>query len=104
MDDALRRGQVALTDGDWGAARACFEQALRERASAEALDGLAQALFSLGDYAGAIDRGEQAFAAYREQGEDVRAAALRAARRLPVRGSARQQRRERAAGWGGRSA
>jgi len=75
MDDALRRGQVALTDGDWGAARACFEQALRERASAEALDGLTQALFSLGDYTDAIIHGEQAFAAYREQGEDIRAAA-----------------------------
>jgi DNA-binding CsgD family transcriptional regulator len=40
----------------------------------EALDGLAQALFSDGDYAGAIDHGERAFAAFRANGQDIRAA------------------------------
>src|SRR6266536_866829 len=70
----LTRGQSALGSGDWAAARACFEEAARLGNPAEALDGLAQALFSQGDYAGAIDRGEQAFAAFRARGEDVRAA------------------------------
>jgi len=101
MDDALRRGQVALTDGDWGAARACFEQALRERASAEALDGLTQALFSLGDYTDAIIHGEQAFAAYREQGEDIRAAAC--ARLVGYLYGAVHGNSARAGGWMGRA-
>ncbi|HEY0780432.1 MAG TPA: hypothetical protein VGD56_20925, partial [Gemmatirosa sp.] len=101
MDDALRRGQVALTDGDWGAARACFEQALRERTSAKALDGLAQALFSLGDYADAIIVGEQAFAAYRERGEDVRAAAC--ARVVGYLYAAVHGNAARAGGWIGRA-
>lgn len=72
---ALGRGHEALAAGDWDAAQACFEEAVdRLGGPAEALDGLAQALFSLGDYAGAIDRAEQAFAAYQAGGEDVRAA------------------------------
>lgn len=71
----LTQGQSALGSGDWAAARACFEQAARLGDSAQASDGLAQALFSQGDYAGAIDQGERAFAAYRARGEDVRAAA-----------------------------
>jgi len=64
-----------LADGDWAAARACFEDAVGLDNSAAALDGLAQALFSQGDYAAAIDRGEQAFAAYRVAGCDAEAAA-----------------------------
>lgn len=71
----LTRGASALAGGDWAAARAWFEEAARPGNSAEALDGLAQALFSGGDYAGAIDQGEQAFAAFRARGDDVRAAA-----------------------------
>src|SRR6266536_5309481 len=70
----LTRGQSALGSGDWAAARACFEEAARLGNPAGGLDGLAQALFSQGDDAGAIDRGEQAFAAFRARGEDVRAA------------------------------
>ncbi len=75
MAGLLTRGQSALDSGDWAAARACFEEAAPLGNPAEALDGLAQALFSQGDYTGAIDRGEQAFAAFRARGEDVRAAA-----------------------------
>jgi DNA-binding CsgD family transcriptional regulator len=71
----VTRGASALADGDWAAARAWFEEAARLGSTAEALDGLAQALFSGGDYAGAIDQGEQAFAAFRARGDDVRAAA-----------------------------
>jgi DNA-binding CsgD family transcriptional regulator len=71
----LSRGTSALAGGDWAAARVCFEEAIRLKNTAEALDGMAQALFSDGDYAGAIDRGEQAFAAFRARGDDVRAAA-----------------------------
>ena len=73
--ELLSRGQVALADGDWQAARDCFEEATRAGNTAEASEGLAQALFSEGDYAGALDRTEQAFAAYRARGENVAAAA-----------------------------
>jgi DNA-binding NarL/FixJ family response regulator len=75
LAELLRRGQRALADGDWPAARGCFEEATRLDQSGQALDGLAQALFSEGDYAGALDRTEQAFAAFRAHGDDVRAAA-----------------------------
>jgi DNA-binding CsgD family transcriptional regulator/predicted negative regulator of RcsB-dependent stress response len=74
VDDLLARGDSALASGDWAAARASFAEAVRQGGRAEALDGLAQAQFSLGDYAGAIDHGEQAFAAYRARGADARAA------------------------------
>jgi DNA-binding CsgD family transcriptional regulator len=73
--ELLNRGREALAAGDWRAARDRFEAATRLGDSAEALDGLAQALFSEGDYAGAVDRTEQAFAAFRACGDDVRAAA-----------------------------
>jgi DNA-binding CsgD family transcriptional regulator len=75
LAELLNRGRHALAAGDWSAARDCFEAATRLGTSAEALDGLAQALFSEGDYAGAVDRTEQAFAAFRALGDDVRAAA-----------------------------
>ncbi|HEX6676903.1 MAG TPA: LuxR C-terminal-related transcriptional regulator [Actinomycetes bacterium] len=75
LAELLARGDGALDRGDWAAARACFEQAARLENPAEASEGLAQALFSQGDYAGAIDHGEQAFAAFRARGADVRAAA-----------------------------
>ena len=71
VDDLLARGTAALANGDWAGARACFEEAGE---AAEALDGLAQALFSAGDYAGAIERGERAFAAFQARDDGVRAA------------------------------
>jgi DNA-binding CsgD family transcriptional regulator len=74
LAELLSGGRRALGSGDWAAARACFEEAIRLGDPAEASDGLAQALFSQGDYAAAIDQGEQAFAAYRARGDDVRAA------------------------------
>ncbi len=73
-EELMAAGGRALHQGDWAAARACFEQAARGRPSGEALDGLAQALFALGEHAAAVDRTEQAFAAFRSEGEDVRAA------------------------------
>jgi DNA-binding CsgD family transcriptional regulator/tetratricopeptide (TPR) repeat protein len=73
-EDLLTRGRSALGDGDWAAARACFE-AIIDRGDPAALEGLAQALFCMGDYAGAIDRSEQAFAGFRARGDDAAAAA-----------------------------
>ena len=72
--EVLSEGRSALASGDWALARARFEQAARLTTSGEALDGMAQALFSEGDYAGSIRAMEQAFAAFRTEGDDARAA------------------------------
>jgi DNA-binding CsgD family transcriptional regulator/tetratricopeptide (TPR) repeat protein len=74
VEDLLAEGGSALRAGNWTCARGCFEQAAGQRPCGEALDGLAQALFALGDHAAAVDRTEQAFAAFRAEGDDVRAA------------------------------
>jgi DNA-binding CsgD family transcriptional regulator len=89
--DLLRRGREALAAADWERARACFDDATASSESAEALDGLAQALHFLGDYDRAIELSERAFAAYRRRG--VRGDASRLARWLAfmhgaVRGNA----------------
>lgn len=70
----LTKGQAALDVADWSVARLGFEEALRTEETAEALDGLAQALFWQGEYAGAIERRERAFELFRAAGDDVRAA------------------------------
>jgi DNA-binding CsgD family transcriptional regulator len=74
----LTAGRQALADGDWATAQGCFERAAEYDRAAEALDGLAQTMFTKGDFAGAIDYGEQAFAAYQaratDDDTDVRAA------------------------------
>jgi ATP/maltotriose-dependent transcriptional regulator MalT len=72
--EVLSEGRAALARGDWAVARTRFEQAVAMAESGAALEGLAQALFSQGDYAGAIARTEQAFTAYRRDGDDARAA------------------------------
>jgi DNA-binding CsgD family transcriptional regulator len=72
--DFVSRGREALAGADWGAARACFEQARALGESAEVLDGLAQAAHFQGSHAEAIELRERAFAAYRRRGEQVAAA------------------------------
>src|SRR6185437_4394553 len=67
-------GRTALAEGEWAGARRCLERAVALESSGPVLEGLAQALFSLGCYAEAIARGEQAFAAFRRSGDDVDAA------------------------------
>ncbi|MGY1638910.1 LuxR C-terminal-related transcriptional regulator [Geodermatophilus sp. SYSU D00742] len=74
VEDLLAEGRSALREGNWTHARECFEQVAGRGPCGEALDGLAQALFASGDYAAAIHRNEQAFAAFRTEGDDVRAA------------------------------
>ena len=71
----LTAGRAAMACGDWAVADARFAEAAERGGGGEALEGLAQALFCRTDYAGAIIRGEQAFAAYVAAGQDVRAAA-----------------------------
>jgi DNA-binding CsgD family transcriptional regulator len=69
--DLLTAGREALAEGDWARAQAGFERAAECGGGPEALDGLAQTMFTKGDFAGAIDYGEQAFAAYRAKATDT---------------------------------
>jgi DNA-binding NarL/FixJ family response regulator/tetratricopeptide (TPR) repeat protein len=73
-DAFLRQGWEAIGAADWQIARSCFEQALGEAESAEALDGLSQATHFLREYDRATELKERAFAAYREAGDAVKAA------------------------------
>jgi DNA-binding NarL/FixJ family response regulator len=70
----LRDGWDALAAADWERARACFEGAREKEETAEALDGLSQALHFGGHYDLAIELKELAFAAHRQSGDRVAAA------------------------------
>ena len=74
LAEVMSEGRSALARGDWAVARARFEQAARATTSGEALDGLAQARFSEGDYGGAIDAAERACTAFRAEGATAEAA------------------------------
>jgi DNA-binding NarL/FixJ family response regulator/tetratricopeptide (TPR) repeat protein len=68
-DDLIDRGRAALAACDWEGACAWFEQAVASIGSAAALDGLGQAHYWLGEYDRAFSLREQAYAAYRRQGD-----------------------------------
>jgi len=73
-DRLVPDGWDALAAADFEDARACFERALADGETAEALDGLSQATHFLGDYDEATRLKERAFVAYRESGQPARAA------------------------------
>ncbi|UGS36490.1 helix-turn-helix transcriptional regulator [Capillimicrobium parvum] len=66
--DQLEAGRQALEDARWADARTAFEAELAARGSAEALDGLGQALWFLGDVDDGIAARERAFDAYARGG------------------------------------
>jgi DNA-binding NarL/FixJ family response regulator len=72
-DELLRGGRQALSDANWESAREHFEQALELEHSAEALDGLGDALHWLGEYERAIELKERAFRAYQDEGRVLEA-------------------------------
>jgi len=62
---------------DWALARDAFAEALTEQpGDAEALDGLGQSLWWLGEREAAIERRREAYAAYQRGGEALRAGGL----------------------------
>ena len=63
-DASLTDGMQAMERADWEAARAAFEAVLASGESADARDGLGQALWFLGDVAGGVAMRERAFATY----------------------------------------
>jgi DNA-binding CsgD family transcriptional regulator len=67
-------GFQAMAAGEWRAARDAFSAVLAVAEIPEALFGLAQALFWLGDIAGTIGSCEKAYAAFRRRGDSMLAA------------------------------
>jgi DNA-binding CsgD family transcriptional regulator len=65
----LDEARSALAGSDWEAAREHFQRALAAETSAEALDGLGQTLWWLGEEEAAIELRSKAFAAYRRRGD-----------------------------------
>jgi tetratricopeptide (TPR) repeat protein len=65
---------TALGCGQWAVARASFEASLEAQETAEALLGLSDALWWLGDTEGAVRCGERAYAAFRRRQDPVPAA------------------------------
>ena len=76
----VEEGWAALRKGDAATARRAFESALVEVPSGEVLEGLAQAQYFERDYAASATFYERAYAAYREERNNM--AAGRAARAL----------------------
>lgn len=74
VEHLLVAGNEALALGDWTAARDSFGAALEQEGSAEALSGLANASWWLGDVAQAVLYREQAFAEFRRRPDSVQAA------------------------------
>jgi DNA-binding NarL/FixJ family response regulator len=65
----LARGQEALARGQWTEARACFEAALAEGESAEALEGLSACAYWLGDSRRSLEARERAYTLYVKAGQ-----------------------------------
>lgn len=72
--DRLVEGQEALGRGAWAEARACFEAAVAEGESAQALEGLAVAAWWLEDTPATIEARKRAYRLYRADGSAFGAA------------------------------
>ena len=64
---ALAAADEALAAADWERARELYAQAVEEDESAEALDGLGQALWWLGETAQGVEMRRRAFAAFQRR-------------------------------------
>src|SRR5215216_6359961 len=72
----IRDGEGALARGEWGEARAIFEQELEERETVDALEGLSWAAWWVEDVATCLEARERAYRVSRRDGEMRRAAML----------------------------
>lgn len=73
MERLTGTGKAALEQGRWADARAAFESALARGPTPEVLDGLAEALWWLGETRRSLDHRTRAYAGYRCAGEVDRA-------------------------------
>jgi len=76
VQGALESGRAALRAGDWAAAAAAFEAALRQTETPEALEALALAAWWLNDVERVLTAREQAYRLYRTQLDQRGAARL----------------------------
>src|ERR671914_2308409 len=75
--DSKQSGWKHFAEADWEAARDAFAAAVEaEPDDPEALDGLGQSLWWLGERDAAIDRRREAYAAYQRRGEAREAGGL----------------------------
>jgi DNA-binding CsgD family transcriptional regulator len=74
LESQVGMGFQAMAAGDWAAARDAFSAVLAAAEIPEALFGLAQVLFWLGDMAGTIANCEKAYAGFRRRGDPMMAA------------------------------
>ncbi len=75
MESWVSAGGEALNAGEWTVARGAFEAALEQEESAEALAGLGDALWWLGETDDAVEHIERAYAAFRRRPDPAQAAA-----------------------------
>lgn len=68
VEEALQRAQLALTQGRWSDARNEFESILQVEQRPDAMQGLSEALWWLGDASGCLRASERAYAMFREAG------------------------------------
>ncbi len=73
-EELLVAGREALAAGEWSSARRLFEAALEREEAAEALAGLSDALWWVGESEAAVRSGERAYALFRRRQEPVQAA------------------------------
>ncbi len=73
----LEEARAALESGDWETARASFQASLEQEETAEALFGLSDVLWWLGETRGAVRYGERAYAEFRRR-DDAASATLAA--------------------------
>ena len=101
-ETSLAAGRTALEEGRWSAARASFEAAVEQAPSGEALLGLGEAVWWLGDVAASVRYRERAYAEFRRREDPAQAAAV--AVRLSLTYRANLGNRAASAGWLGRAA
>ena len=96
-ETALVAGRTALERGQWSAARSAFETAVEQAPTAEALLGLGEAVWWLGDVAASVRYRERAYAEFRRKKSLAQAAAV--ALRLSLTYRANLGNRAASAGW-----
>ncbi|CAN5873898.1 hypothetical protein BH23ACT12_BH23ACT12_00440 [soil metagenome] len=72
-DEVVAQGRLALKEGRWADARDAFEAALAVEERPDAVQGLGDALWWLGDAGGYLKTMERAYTMFRESGETLEA-------------------------------
>ncbi len=99
---SLEAGRAALEAGEWSAAKSAFEAAVERAPTGEALLGLGEAVWWLGDVAESVRYRESAYAEFRRGNDPAQAAAV--AVRLSLTYRANLGNRAASAGWLARAA